>query len=326
MRDVQQEFYRNHMATGRKALQAKQYSSALASFEQAQELAEEFEFKEAADAVNLRKQAAKPVILALIESGQKQANANQLPQARTAAAEVTALQVKYGLISDKDLDTRFKTLSKSIFSQQCANAQAAYDKSYQEALHWSTDKQFSQAWKALENAIAQAKQNAGCSIATATAEVEMARIEAPARYQQLLEEVSTLVSQNQMAQAVQTYQQAQEFYQAHGVARFGVSHEPLQVYGVRHTNKSFVAEVTKYAASNGDATAAIDLLKRLASLDYARYNFNQLQELVGEQLAIRDAQANPKADYKQLAETYTGGNKDFKKLSKAYQKKFKKLT
>ncbi|AMM51410.1 hypothetical protein TH61_09790 [Rufibacter sp. DG15C] len=326
MREVQQQYYANFMADGRKALQAKQYSNALAAFEKAKNKALDYQLKEQADAVSLTRQAAKPVLLSKIAVAENQALGNLLAQARTAAGEVSAMQVKYGLVNDKDLDVKFRGLSQRIFSQECQNAQAAYDQHYRTALQLSSEKKFHLAANALEEAIASARENGGCAISTATADVELTRIDAPARYQEMLIQVDGLVSKGQMAEAVQTYLQAGQQYQDADLMRFGLVHTSLVTFGVQHANKTFIAEVAKYVAANAEPTAAIDLLKRLIVLDYSGYNLNKLQELVGEQLATRDAQANPKANYKAMAETYTAGNKDLKKLNKAYQKKFKKLT
>ncbi|WP_205501740.1 tetratricopeptide repeat protein [Rufibacter psychrotolerans] len=326
MRDVQQQFYLGYMAEGRKALQTKQYSAALTAFEKGKSLASEYNLTPQADAEKLLRQAARPVILAKIAEGQLQANANKLPQARTIASEVTNLQIRYGLVNDKELDGKFRALSQGIFSQECANAQAAYDQHYQRSLQLSGQRQFAQAAAELDKAIAAAKQNGGCAIAFATADVELTRIDAPAHYQELLQKANELIGQNNMTEAVKVYQQASRHFEETEVARFSLGHQPLLTFAMAHENKAFVAEAARHAAANGDAAGSLDLVKRLVSLKYTKYNLNQLQEQVGQQLATRDAQTNPKADYKQLANTYTAGNKDLKKLNKAYQKQFKKLT
>ncbi|RNI26073.1 tetratricopeptide repeat protein [Rufibacter latericius] len=326
MRDVQQQFYVGYLADGRKALQTKQYSAALMAFEKGKSLASDYSLTPAADAEKLLRQAARPVILEKIAEGQLQANANKLSQARTLASEVNNLQIRYGLVNDKELDGKFRTLNQGIFSQECANAQAAYNQHYQRSLQLSSEHKFAQAAAALDQALASAKENGGCAIPSATAEVELARIDVPAHYQELLQKANDLIQQNKMAEAVKVYQEASQHFASADVARFGLENAPLLAYALAHENKAFVAEAARYAAAQGDAAGALDLVKRLVSLKYTKYNLNQLQEQIGQLLATRDAQANPKGDYKQLANTYTGGNKDLKTLNKAYQKHFKKLT
>ncbi|KAA3436265.1 tetratricopeptide repeat protein [Rufibacter hautae] len=326
LRDVQQQVYAGYMADGRKAFQTKQYSAALMAFEKGKSLATDFDLTPQPDAEKLLRQAARPVILEKIAQGQLQANANKLPQARSISAEVTNLQIRYGLVNDKELDGKFRALNQGIFSQECANAQASYDQHYQRSLQLSAERKFAQAAAELDQAIAAAKGNSGCAIPSATAEVELARIDAPAHYQELLQKVNAIIGQNNMPEAVKVYQEASEHYETAGVARFGVNQATLLAFAVNHENKTFVAEVARHAAANGDATGALELVKRLVALKYTKYNLNQLQEQIGQLLATRDAQANPKGDYKQLANTYTGGSKDLKTLNKAYQKQFKKLT
>jgi hypothetical protein len=326
LRDVQQEVYLNYLADGRRALQAKQYSTALQALEKGQKLASDFSLTTAVDAEKLLKQAARPVVLEKIAQGQLQANVNKLPQARLVAAEVTNLQIRYGLVNDQELDGKFRSLSQGIFTQECANAQATYDQHYQLALRYGSERKFAQAAAELDQAIAAAKGNGGCAIASASAEAEIARIDAPAHYQELLQQADGLINQGKMTEAVQVYQAASQHYEATDVARFGISHASLLAFASAHDNKVFVAEVAKRAAATGDAEGALALVKRLVTLDYSKYNLNKLQEHVGQQLATHDAQTNPKADYKQQANTYTGGGKDLKKLNKAYQKQFKKLT
>ncbi|ALI99528.1 tetratricopeptide repeat protein [Rufibacter tibetensis] len=326
LRDVQQQVYQGLMADGRKALQQKQYNAALQAFDKGKNLASDFGLAPQSDADQLLRQAARPVIMEKIAEGQLQANANKLPQARSSAAEVTNLQIRYGLVNDKELDGKFRTLSQGIFSQECANAQAEYDQHYQQALQLSSERKFAQAAAELDKALASSKGNGGCAISSATAEVELTRIDAPAHYQELLQKTNAFISQNNMGSAVKVYVEAVQHFEAAEVGRFGLGHESLLAFALDHENKAFIAEVAKYAATTGDATGAIDLVKRLVFKNYTKYNLNQLQEQIGEQLATVDAQANPKADYKQLANMYTGGSKDLKKLNKAYQKQFKKLT
>ncbi|GGK60146.1 hypothetical protein GCM10011405_05350 [Rufibacter glacialis] len=326
MQEVQQQVYLGLMSQGRKALQGKQHAAALQAFEKGKSLAADFNLKAEPGTDQLLRQAARPVILEKISEGQLQASTNKLPQARSLAAEITNLQVRYNLVNDKELDGKFRALSQGIFSQECANAQQEYDRFYQRALQLSSGRQFAQAAAELDKALAAAKGNGGCAISAVAAEVELARIDGPAHYQELLLKAGEHIRQNHMAQAVKVYLEAGQHYDAAEVARFGVGHAPLLTFALGQENKAFVAEVAKHAANSGDAPGAVDLVKRLVSLKYSKYNLNQLQEQVGEQLATLDAQANPKADYKQLANTYTGGSKELKKLNKAYQKKFKKLT
>jgi hypothetical protein len=217
-------------------------------------------------------------------------------------------------------------LNQGIFSQECANAQTAYEQHYQRSLQLSSARQFAQAAAELAQALAAAKGNGGCALPLASAEVELARIDAPAHYQELLQQASALINQNKMTDAVKVYQEASQHYASSDVARFGLDHAPLLTYALAHESKAFVAEVARYAAVHGDANGALHLVKRLVSLKYTKYNLNQLQEQIGQLLATHDAQANPTGDYKQLANTYTGGSKDLKTLNKAYQKQFKKLT
>ncbi|WP_181304529.1 hypothetical protein [Rufibacter sp. XAAS-G3-1] len=326
LRDVQQQVYLGLMADGRKALQLKHYSTALQAFEKGKTLVGGYSLTSAADADKLLRQAARPILLEKIAEGQLQANANKLPQARSLAAEITNLQIRYGLVNDKELDGKFRALNQGIFSQECANAQAAYDQHYQRSLQYSREHKFAQAAAELDKALAAVKENGGCAIPSATAEVELARIDAPAHYQELLQKTSDLINQNKMAEAVKVYQEASQHYASADVARYGLENAPLLAYALTHENKAFVAEVARHAAVQGDASGSLDLVKRLVSLKYTKYNLNQLQEQIGQLLAARDAQANPNGDYKQLANTYTGGSKDLKKLNKAYQKQFKKLT
>ncbi|MFB9865213.1 tetratricopeptide repeat protein [Rufibacter immobilis] len=326
LRDVQQQMYLGHMTKGRQALQTKQYAVALEAFEKGKTLASDYSLTPQPDADKLIRQAARPVIMEKITQGQLQASANKLPQARTIASEVTNLQIRYGLVNDKELDGKFRALSQGIFSQECANAQATYDQHLQRAMQYSQERKFALAAAELDKAVAAAQQNGGCAISSATAQTELDRIDAPAFYQEQLQKASQLISQNKVAEAVTVYQEAGRQFETDRVGAFGLVHEALLPYAQRQENKAFMAEVARFSSANGDAAGAIELVKKLVALKYTKYNLNQLQEQVGQHLATRDAQANPKADYKQLANTYTNGSKDLKKLNKAYQKQFKKLT
>ncbi len=325
MRDIQQQVYQHTMTDGRKALREKQFSQALAAFEKAKAGALAYSLNPEPLAENLLRQAAKPVLLAQIADGRKYASLNQLPQARAQATQINNLLVKYGLVNDRDLDFNFRALSKAIFSQECANAQIAVDQFYQKAQQLSAQGKFEQAALELDKAIAGAQENGSCGISSAAAEAELTRIDAPARYQELVSEAKALMAKTQTGQALKVYQDAETHFVEHGVARFGLRDVGLVEFALASQDKCFLAEVARHAASHGKATDAIVILKKLSDLKLARYNRNKLQVLIGEALAIRDAGDNRNANYKQMAAAYIGGAKDLKKLEKAYLKKFKKL-
>lgn len=322
---VKYTYYVSHIDKGKSYLNSKNYSAALSQFDAALDLEAAYSFRQIPELDALAKRAAKPVLLAELETGYEQAMHNQLTDARALASKAIAMQGRYGLDKDAEVISKYNLLRDRIVTQECQNAQYAYDEHVQKAKQLARNKQYLAADKAYLSALSVASDNTICQLADFTAKDGREAILPAVRYQQMLEDVNRFVASGRYTEALQTYNQAEKHYKAYEVNRFGLNHISLYNYARETTKLPFTAEVVQYYASLGEEEVAISLLTILLQKDYKNRKTKSVQEQLGKQLAAQDVQLGLKEDVGALAMKHTSNNRDLKQLRKAYEKERKRL-
>ncbi|WP_162427686.1 hypothetical protein [Pontibacter pudoricolor] len=322
---VKYTYYVTYIDKGKSYLNSKNYTAALSQFDAALELQDRYTFKKVNELGTLAQKAAKPVLLAELQTGYQQAMNNQLTDARALASKAIAMQGRYGLTQDKEVVGKYNLLRDRIVTQECQNAQNAYDDHLQQAKELARNKQFLAADKAYTAALKVAGDNTVCQLADFTAKDGREAILPAVRYQQMLEDINRFVASSRYTEALQTYNQAEKHYKAYEVNRFGLDYISLYNYAKETTKLPFTAEVVQYYASQGEEEIAINLLTILLQKDYKNRKTKRVQEQLGKQLASQDVQLGLKDDAEALAMKHTSNNRDLKKLRKAYEKERKRL-
>ncbi|WP_114778275.1 hypothetical protein [Botryobacter ruber] len=326
--DLQQQvkfqYYVQHIDKGKRHLSERNYSAALSQFDAAQELERQFGFQPVRELGQLLRDAAKPVLLASLSQGYEQAMSNRLGEARATASAAVAMQTKYALEQDADVQNKYNLLRDRIVSQECLNSQAAYDLHFRKAQELARERKFIAADQAYQAAM-KAAGNSACGIATFTAEDGRAAIAAAVTYQRMLDDINRFVNSSRYTEAIQRYNEAEQHYLAQEVNRFGLDQTSLYNYAMSSPKQPFTVAVAAYFAGKGNEEAGIQLLNILLDKGYSKGKTKKVQEQIGKQLAQKDAQLGLPESPKVLAASYTSGNKKMKYLGKAYEKERKRL-
>ncbi|WP_299822886.1 hypothetical protein [uncultured Pontibacter sp.] len=325
MGQVKFQYYLQHIDLGKRYLSQQNYSAALSEFEGALELENRYTFKPVQELGGLARKAAKPILLAKLTEGYEQAMGNRLSNARATASAAVAMQDRYGLQSDTEVLGKYNLLRERIFTQECVNTQAAYDKHFQNAKELMQQRKYIAADQAFVAAIKAAEEKTDCSIATFTAQDGRTEILAAATYQRMLEDVNRHVSAKRYADAVQLYEQARAYYLDKGVGKFGLNHVSLFNFAREHKKQDFASHVVSYFASQQEEGVATQLLTSLLDKGYAKRKTKKVQEQIGRQLALKDIQNRALQEAKVSAAQHTQNHKGLKKLRKAYEKERKRL-
>ncbi|WP_439881353.1 hypothetical protein ACSX1A_19760 [Pontibacter sp. MBLB2868] len=325
MGQVKFQYYLQHIDMGKRHLSQQNYAAALNQFEDALDLEKRYTFKPVQELAVLAQKAAKPILLAKLTEGYEQAMQNRLSNARATASAATDMQSRFGLQADADVVSKYNLLRERIFTQECVNTQATYDKHYQNAQALIREKKYIAADQAYQAAISAATEKQECGIATFTAKDGQAAIAAAATYQRMLENVERHISKKRYTEAVQEHNAARDYYLANNVSKYGLDHISLYNFAKDNRNEKFTAHVVDYLASINEEQASIQLLTSLLDRGFARRKTKKVQEQLGKQLALKDAarDSGQKADV--LAAQYTQNHKKLKKLRKAYEKERKRL-
>ena len=322
---VKYQFYVQHIDKGRQAMKAKDYRYALSQFEAALAMEHAYTFKPVRELAGLAKQAAKPVLISQLSDGYAQAMNNRLADARAAVTAAAEMQLRYALEQDPEVKAKYVQLRDRIFTQECLNTQAAYEKHVQNAEALVRERKFIAADQAYQAAIKAADSKATCLIATFKADDGRNTIAPAVAYQRLLEDANRLVASSRYTEAIQRYNEAEKHYLAHSIGRFGLDHISLFNFAREQNALAFTAAVVGHFTVIQEEQAALQLLTSLLNRGYATGKTKQVQEQLGAQLANKDAASGVSESPKVLAAGYTQGDKKLKKLAKAYEKERKKL-
>ncbi|MDO6389434.1 hypothetical protein Q4E40_04810 [Pontibacter sp. BT731] len=322
---VKYQYYVQHIDKGRQAMKSRDYRNALEQFESALALEQGNTFQPVRELGGLLQQAAKPVLLSQLAEGYTLAMNNRLSDARAVASSAENMRARYALERDKEVQGKYIELRDRIFTQECLNVQADYDRHYQNAQALVREKKFIAADQAYQAAINAAGTKATCTIATFTAEDGIATIAEAAAYQRILEEANRMVATGRYTDAIQRYNAAEQHYLNKSIARFGLNHISLYNFAQAQSKLAFTATVVDHFTSIHQEKAALQLLTNLLNNGYAKGKTKKVQQQLGIQLAILDVNAGRTETANVLAASYTQGDKKLKHLGKAYEKERKKL-
>jgi hypothetical protein len=322
---VKYQYYVQHIDKGRQAMKSKDYRYALEQFESALALEQAYTFQPVRELGGLLQQAAKPVLLSQLSEGYTLAMSNRLGDARAVASTAEQMRSRYALERDTEVQAKYVELRDRIFTQECLNVQADYDRHYAAAQSLIKEKKFIAADQAYEAALKAAGTKAACTIATFTAEDGRAAIADAATYQRMLEEANRMVATGRYTDAIQRYNEAEQHYLGKTIARFGLDHISLYNFAREQKKLAFTATVVDHFTSIQQEKAALQLLTNLLNSGYATGKTKKVQQQLGIQLAIKDATSGQTETVKVMAASYTQGDKKLKQLGKAYEKERKKL-
>ncbi|SIQ56357.1 tetratricopeptide repeat protein [Pontibacter lucknowensis] len=322
---VKYQYYVQHIDKGRQAMKAKDYRYALEQFESAMTLEQGYTFQPVRELSNLLQQAAKPVLLSQLADGYTLAMSNRLSDARAVASSAENMRSRYALERDTEVQAKYIELRDRIFTQECLNVQADYDRHYAAAQSLVKEKKFIAADQAYQAALNAAASKATCTIATFTAEDGQSTIADAAAYQRMLEEANRMVATGRYTDAIKRYNDAEQHYLSKSIARFGLDHISLYNFAQGQSKLAFTATVVDHFTGIRQEKAALQLLTDLLDRGYSKGKTKKTQQQLGIQLAIKDVTSGQTETAKVMAASYTQGDKKLKHLGKAYEKERKKL-
>ena len=322
---VQGARYRKAIQTGKDMLALKKYRQALQLFDDAFAMGNEFNVVKDAELPTLRKQAAKPVILGMVEEGLLYVRNNKLDRAREMGAQVQEKMTAYDLAEDPDIKVKFEELKGKIFSQECTNAQNEYNGVLGEAMALREKQDFIAAEDRFKAAQAVITRNSACGINDSQTRSGLVEIADGAEYQRKMREIDSKVNRNLTTDAIQDLLNADHFFRTRNIDRYGLSHPSMFDYINGTGSKIMHLAGAKYFAGQKDPDSALELLRKLAGWGFPKGQMKFVSRDVGAQLAQREHELNPNGDFKSLAEKYVRGNKGLKHVKKGFIKQWKSL-
>ncbi|HBS86311.1 MAG TPA: hypothetical protein DEA97_07130 [Bacteroidales bacterium] len=322
--DIKQKQYDDFFKAGFNLLEQKNYDEALKNFEKASVIELSYEIKTNSKLKPNLTKAAKNICIKNIESGTAKVQVNDLKAAREYYTLVKNMITQYEMQADLELEKMATDLKNKIFSQECRNKQAEYDKKVADAIAQIKESSYIIAENYLNEALDFAAKNSECEISTKDAENKRSEILPGSVYQKLGQKVDKHLEYDQFKEAIEAYQEFERHYYTNNVAVLGIKHMGFHEF-FKQTSAPMINYAANYYLDKNDYKNSLDYMKELERKTYNKKNTKNSQTTLGTRLAIEDFKKNAGANPKQLVVNYTNGSKYFSYLSKAYLKQWKKL-
>jgi hypothetical protein len=313
--------YKDYIAKARLLNQQLNFQKAMPFVESALVIEKEFAVVKDPGLWTLAQTTAKPVILEDYGIAKDRASSNQLSDARKLSQNAGAMTGQYLLQADAQIAEAKAAADKAIFSQECTNAQVAFNATLETALGHRKQKDYIAAASTYEKALQDVDAYKDCGIDAQQAVEGRVEIATAAQYQQMLKEVQTAVDRNESQRAIDLYNKAGELSARENLAtRFGLVHVDLFDYVLGSERLEFIRYGAQYFTERKAYDHAVDLLHKAVQMKVAKGLVKDLMVRLGTELAVRDKQSGTGGDPKTKVLEYTRGNSNFKGLEKAYLK------
>lgn len=318
-----QKRYDDIILKSKALINSHKYSEALEQLEYADYMMAEFpSVKPSAEAGELKRKAAVPLIRNKIEEGLTLASDNKPEAARIKAREADEWISQYAP-DDKDLAVLINDLKSKIFSQECKNAQEKFNELYRKGNHAAAELDFIKAQQFYADAKQTVIDNSECGLNTFRLDEEMQNIKDGFSYQSMIASVLAMHEQEQYAASIERYREAGEFFDRNNVKRYGLRHLTLDEFTETKCRNNFIKFMGDKALLDTQFDKALHWFKLVLSRGYEVNFLKSSLNRLGRALATRDKASNPKGNPKKLVEQYTAGDKKLKELRNGYLKGWK---
>ena len=322
---INQKLYDNKITIAKNFTEQKQYDDALKAFDDADQLKYQYELTASADIKDRKLAAARPRISELFYEGESFVKLNDLKSASDRLKSATALQTKYDLTGDKDINKHKELLRKSIYTQECINTEEQIAGLAKEGDAQKDKSNYLEASSNYTQAIALAKEFKDCAIDIAAIEASELEIRPAATYLTFMRDVKLKMENGDYRECLDIYSKATKYYTEKNIADFGIDHEPDQYRYIRDkgSNGLIYYAADLYREQN-ELDKALLLSKLLLSRNYDVKFLEGSLYTLGYKLGEREKLQNPKGKWKNFVKQYSGGDKKLRRLEKGFSKGYRK--
>lgn len=323
MQKVNADYYLVLVKRGKAYSTSKDYRNAFTAFELASTIESNYPVKKDKQLSELTRKAKLEVLLLDIVIAQNFVITNNLAKAREQLMTIISDQAKYNLKDHAKLNQQVELLKQSIFSKQCMNAQAEYDREIASGNDFMAKNDFINALAFFEKAKTVSAKNPDCQLSVESAVKGVAYTQNPAKYQQDLMAAKRFVDNKDFSKATSTYNALVSFYTQNGLYEYpSLNHLSLTQFMLQY-GPDYILWGASYMANKSDFNASYTLLESLRQSKVSRSKTKNIQKLVANGFAIADYKANMSLNAKVKVLEYSKGDKWYKYFVKQYQKQIK---
>jgi len=322
--DIKQSVYANLIDDGKKLAVAGNYKTALNKFDEADNLEKSFGLRSNPKLRTHITDAAKKMVLQIIDAGKNKVRVNNLSEARNLYNEAKNLVAKYNLSTNTIVSKELADFKGQIFERECINAQQAYDVFEREAQNLITAKKYIEADNKINEAFSHSDTYSQCEIDTRTLRERKEYISPVVNYLKNIISVNDFLKRRNYKLAIENYIAAESYHKVQVINKYGISHKPLFEF-IQSSYTDFIIYSVGFYNHNKEFNKALDLLRELSRRNVKSKYSKEMQTVLGTDMATNDFGENPNGNVNSNIASYIAGDKFFKYFKKAYKKQWKRL-
>ncbi|CAN5617633.1 hypothetical protein BH11BAC2_BH11BAC2_18170 [soil metagenome] len=321
---IQQKKMNSTIASAKNNTAQRQFETALNELKAAEDLNMQYGLMLPTDFSKIVFTAARPRILELLEDGNVKVKLNQLDDARSDYQSALNFQKQYTITGDKEINQKTETLRKSIYSQECLNAQTAIDQFYTGAKRNVTEQAFLEANSLLEQAIDIKAKNPNCGLKADSVEALINEIHPVVTYLKFMKKSKDDELNGDYNQSLDAYRAATKYYAEYSINDFGILHVSEEYTYIRDSgsNGLIYYKASQYTESN-ELEKALIYYQLLLSRNYDHLTLEGSLYKLGFKTGVRDRPGHKSKEWKKMVKFYVDGSKKMKGFTKGYSKGFK---
>ncbi|MFH1937727.1 MAG: hypothetical protein ABIK52_09210 [Bacteroidota bacterium] len=250
---------------------------------------------------------------------------DELEMARAYAQEVESVMDLYNLEMDPDLQLALINYRRKIDLKICLGIKEDADMLAIRAHRNIELKQFDLAVKQLGEARQKVRQHPECNFDTPDFDHTINKYLSAAFYQEKLQQAQHEMVLGNYREAIQLVSDNELFYRNKQLERFGVLFTSALDFVFQSARVPMVLKAVPFFLQSGDLPAAWSCLTWLKRENVEARDIRELQETVGNALALRDFEIFPGGDPEERVRNYTGGSRWFLKFAQAYTGRWRQL-
>ena len=316
--DAKQLKYTDLIKSGDQAYRQNQMREALAFYQEAKVIESELPVLKNTELDEKTTQSAKNLVLILCIQSESFIDALNLNQAQQKLAQAQQLANQHSITKDAEVAKAMESLNQKLSQGKCAQLTHEFNVQVLACKKFTEKREYIFANQALEKATILAKGNPDCGMDVSEMLELQKTIQPISHYQKEMAKINQYIDEKEYHDALETYQSLTKFFTDSCPEKFGIVHQPIEVYVKSHSIGLFIDYGVTYFTNLGDLNFSLDLLNELRHREYNSGWSKLSQEALGTKLAQADLEKNRDLEPKLKVLDYTHSDKWYNHLKKAY--------
>lgn len=315
---INKQIYTQTLKYSKELIFRNKYELAIKHLNEAKEIENSYNLKRNNEIDFLVKQAAKPLILELLNSININVWEKNSVEVESLLQKATEQQKLYFLTEDNDINLKITQIKKLKDDQLCLAAQIECDNYYRQALQNLSFKDYIYIDLLFSKALDVNASNPNCNLFVSNIIELKSRYQNAVNFQKMMISADSALKTADSKSFLSIFEKAENFYTDQNIIKFELEFPSVTTKIISQNNIDFIVSCVEYYISNDKFDNALLLLRNLKSRKYASDKTKNIQMMLGKAIAESDNKLNNDSYPNQKVLEYTSGNNYFKYFKKSY--------